>query len=272
MKNKRLLACLLASMMICGTFTACGEEESSETSSSTSSSSESSAEESESSVSESSAESSEASESSADESSKAPVAVETVEVEEAVVAGSGDAYLQIADGQWWIQYNGNVDDNGYMLAYDAGVVPITGNGDYTVSVNAGTNGFKLDVTGEATGEYTPGGVSFLGVMINDGETLFPGAVITVNEIRVDGSPITMVSQAYTSSDDGKVTRANLYNPFMDGKPSSDARTVEGNLYTDMNPDAPIEACANYSPVVIDPADFVEWTTVEVDFTISGIAE
>ena len=70
-----------------------------------------------------------------------------------VVAEDGDAYLAIVDGQWWIQYWGSVDDEGYMLAYDAGVAPITGDGEYTVSVTADTNGFRYDTTGDVNDQY-----------------------------------------------------------------------------------------------------------------------
>lgn len=272
MKTKRILACLLASVMACGAFTACGdkeEESSSSSESSVSESSEDSSEDSSDESSESSEEDSAPAEDSASESeaSKAPVAVETPEFEEAVVAESGDAYLAIVDSQWWVQYWGEIDS---LLTYDAGVVPITGNGDYTVSVTADTNGFRYDATGDANGEYTPGGLEFLAVMIKDGESLFPGAVITVNSVKVDGTEVAMSSKAYTSTDDGIETRANIFNKWCNGVPSKDARTVDGNLYDDNGNALP--ACADYAPEVVSIDDFTEWTTVEVDFTVSGIAE
>lgn len=267
MKTKKLLACLMASLMACGAFTACGDKEEDKSSSKESSSvSESSAD----SSSESSADSASESESSTADSSSEPVVVETVEFEDPVGAEPGDAYLAMVDSQVWVQYWGKADD-GSVLAYDAGVADITGDGDYTVSVTADTNGFRYDTTGDANGEYTPSGVSFMAVMIPDGESLYPGAVITVNAVRIDGQEIEMVSKAYTSSDDGKETRANIFNTYIkDNPPSPDARTAEGELYVGGDENSPTDACANYSPAIINPDDFADgWTTVEVDFTITG---
>lgn len=262
MKTKRIFACLLASLMICGASTACSSKDAS-----SDSSSESSSEASESS--ESSEEESSTADESSEESSKTPVAVDTADFEEAVAAESGDAYLAIVDGQWWVQYWGGIDDDGSMLAYDAGVVPITGDGDYTVSVTADTNGFRYDTTGDASGSYTPGGLEFMSVMVKDGETLFPGAIITVNSVKVDGADLALTSKAYTSSDDGIETRANIYNAWCNGIPSSDARTADGNLYVDFDTNSPTAACADYAPIIVNKEDFSEWTTVEVNFTITG---
>lgn len=247
--------------MVCGTFVSCGDSESS--------SSESSSEIEE--VTEAPTE--EATEEAAEEATEeedeeTPVAVSTedIEFEDAVVAESGDAYLAIVDSQWWIQYWGTDE---FPLTYNAGVVPITGNGDYTVSVTADTNGFRFDTTGDINDQYAPSGLSFMSVMIKDGEELFPGAVITVNSIKVDGNEITMQGKNYTSSDDGKETRTNLYNGYITS-PSEDARSTEGNLF-DADGNA-LDIAAEYTPQVVDTGDFAEWTTVEVDFTISGIAE
>ena len=109
----------------------------------------------------------------------------------------------------------------------------------------------------------------MAVMIPDGETMFPEAVITVNEIRVDGRTVEMSSKPYTSSDDGIETRANIFNTWVKA-PSRDGRSAEGALY-DADGNA-LEICANYSPQAVSPDDFSAWTTVEVDFTVSGISE
>lgn len=198
----------------------------------------------------------------------APKSTEGVEFEDSVAAKSGDAYLSIINGDWKIQYWGkNEDPDDAMLSYDAGVVPITGNGDYTVSVNADTKGFRFAATGDPEGECTPEGLSFMAVMISDGEKLFPESVITVNSIKVDGKEIGMTAKAYTSSDDGNTTRANIYNSYLSA-PTDDARTADGALY-DASGDA-LPICGDYSAQVVDTADFSKWTTVEVNFTVSGI--
>lgn len=257
MNTKRFLACLLASAMMCGAMASCGSEKKDSDSSSKK------------------AETTEAETTTAEETTAAEeettvaaetVAIEATEFEDSIVAESGDAYLAIVDGQWWIQYWGKEDQT--MLTYNAGVEQITGNGDYTVSVTADTNGFRYDTTGDASDtSCVPSGLEFLSVMIKDGETKFPGAVITVNSIKVDGNEIPMSAKAYTSSDDGVETRANLFNKYVN-EPSPDARSVDGNLYDADGNATP--ACADYSPQVVSPDDFASWTTVEVNFTISGM--
>ena len=81
------------------------------------------------------------------------VTVEGVDANDAVEAAAGDAYLAIADEAWEVQYLGNKDVNGSdQLSYDAGVAHISGNGEYTVSVTADTNGFRYDETGDINGD------------------------------------------------------------------------------------------------------------------------
>jgi ABC-type Fe3+-hydroxamate transport system substrate-binding protein len=244
MKNTKIFACILASMMACAAFTACGSESSSSTSDSSSEASESSA----------------ADVDAEEEVTDAPLEeVEVPEFEDAIAAESGDAYLAIVDGQWWVQYWGSIDDDGSMLAYDAGVVPITGDGDYTVSVTADTSGFRYDTTGDANGDYTPSGCSFAAVMVKDGTTLYPDMAIEITSIKIDGNDVDLTSKNFTSSDDGVEMRANIYNEWVTDLPE-DAHDANG---------AVTDASA-YSAQIVDPAAFADgWTTVEVNFTVTG---
>ncbi len=187
---------------------------------------------------------------------------------DAAAALSGDAYIAVADTQWKAQYWGNFDDPvASSLCYKAGVASISGNGDYTVSVTADTDGFRNAVTGNPDNTYTPEGIETLAVMIKDGETKFPNAVITVKEIRVDGEAVNMTAKPYTSSDDGIDTKCNIINRWT-SKPPTDARCVDGKLYNEA--DEPLDICKDYSPQVAADGSFASWTTIEIDFTISGI--
>ena len=189
-------------------------------------------------------------------------------LDDAVAANSGDAYLALADTAWKAQYWGSSEDTiNASLCYEAGVAAINGNGDYTVSVSADTEGFRYAVTGNPETSYTPEGIEVLSVMIKDGETKFPNAAITVNEIRVDGKAVELTSKAYTSSDDGIDTKANIVNRWI-SSPSSDARCADGALY-DENGKA-LELCEDYSPVIVSDEVFSKWSKIEVDFTVSGI--
>ena len=282
---KKLISCLLASALICSAFASCGESgtESSTAAPSSSADSSSNAEESaekkaaEEETSEDAefgsadSETEEASEEASDtaeEEEDVPIAVadDDVEFEDAVVAESGDAYLAINEEQGWIQYWG-ADDT--MLTYNAGVPHIEGNGSYTVSVTADTNGFRYDTSGDANdASAVPSGLMFAAVIIKDGKTLFPDAIITIDSIKVDGNEIAMTAKNYTSSDDGKELRSNIYNGWVDSLPD-DAVSTEGALVVD---GTPTDAAAAYSPVIVDTADFATWKEVEVNFTISGIPE
>lgn len=259
MKTKRILACLLASIMACGAFTACGDKEESTSESSKEENSyadEVSEAEDDTSAAEEDTSAADESSSEAEESST-PVAVETPEFEEAVVAESGDAYLAIVDSQWWIQYWGT---NEHPLTYDAGIAPITGNGDYTVSVTADTNGFRFDTTGDANDQYVPSGLAFAAVIVQDGDSLFPNMTIDITSIRIDGTEVPMTAEDFTCVDAGM--RSNIYNEWVaDDKLPEDAHDANG----------PVTPGTGYSAQIVDPAAFADgWTTVEVDFTVSGV--
>ena len=78
-------------------------------------------------------------------------------------------------------------------------------------------------------------------------------------IKVDGKEITMTAKNYTSSDDGKEMRANICNTFVNSLPE-DAHNADGVIAADNK---------DYAPVIIDTKDFKSWTTIEVNFTVSG---
>lgn len=243
MKTKKLLAFLLASAMMCTAFTACGDKE--DSSKEESSAAETTAEE-----------SSEEETSAADESSVAGEQVQTGSFEEPVSAESGDAYLAMVDGEWYVQYWGTDED---LLTYDAGVVPITGDGEYTVSVNGATAGLMYDVTGDANGDYTPSGMSFMAVMVKDGTTLYPNMAIEITSIKMNGEEVPMTKKNYTSSDDGVEMRANIYNKWVNELPE-DAHDANG---------AVTDASA-YSAQIVDKDAFNSgWTSVEVTFNVTG---
>jgi len=159
--------------------------------------------------------------------------------------------ISLTDSGWWAQYWGNTEPiaNGLNLCYDAGVVHIDGDGQYTVSVTCDTKGARFDGTGDANGELVVSGVGFSGVIIKDGETVCPDAVITVDSIVIDGEEIELTGTNYTCFEEGAV-RTNLYNEWV-----SDANCPEGT-----------------TAQIFDRDKIGAWSTVEVNFTISGLGE
>lgn len=129
------------------------------------------------------------------------------------------AWIMYNSGDWNLMYSvGDVykpdDKTEGIVATDA---KITGPGTYTVS---------LDFTGTSMG-YADS-VIFSAVAIGNGETLYPGYIINIMEILINGEPYQMQGKPYTSSDDGTCTRTNLYNGWVTSVPA-EARTVDGSL-------------------------------------------
>ncbi len=153
------------------------------------------------------------------------------------------AWIMFNSGDWGIMYSvGDVYDptakTGGLVTTD---VEITGEGTYTVA---------LDFTG--TGNGTANSVAFSALAIANGETLFPGYIVDIKEILVNGEPYTFTGKPYTTSDDQICTRVNLFNDWV-GTPSSGVRTIDGTL-------------DNVSAKLLDKATLGLVKTLEITFT------
>jgi endoglucanase len=115
------------------------------------------------------------------------------------------AWIMYNSGDWGMSYS--VGDKYNPGSKSDGVVakdpPITGPGTYTVS---------LDFSGTAAGSAS--GVGFSAIGVANGEKLFPGYVIDIKEVLVNGKPFALSGNPYTTSDDGTCTRVNLYNAWV----------------------------------------------------------
>ena len=153
--------------------------------------------------------------------------------EEPAAPSVPEAYLMYADSAWGYQYWGGEAPEG-VTAKNA---QITGAGEYTVG---------LEFAEEAPG------LAFTAVGITDGELKLPGYTIEIRAIRVNGEEIAF-EKGYTSSDDGIVTRMNIYNEWVTDVPA-DARSFDGK--TD-----------DAKPVIVDKELFAAVKSVEVDITL-----
>ena len=156
--------------------------------------------------------------------------------EEAAAPAGPQAYLMYADAGWTEnhQYWGGEAAEG-ITATNA---DITGPGAYTVDLEFAEEG---------------AGLAFAAVGITDGELKLPGYTIEVTSIRVNGEDVPLTSLGYTSSDDGIVTRENIYNEWVSELPA-DARTYSGRL-------------EGASPIIVDKEAFESVKSVEVDFIL-----
>lgn len=129
------------------------------------------------------------------------------------------AWIMLTSGDWAIQYSvGDVYEPGSkpdgLVATD---VKIEGPGTYTVA---------LDITG--TDQGYANGLKFSAVGIVNAEKLWPGYIIEIKEILINGEPAELSGKPYTTSDDGNTTRVNLYNEWVGSLPP-EARTLDGDL-------------------------------------------
>jgi len=129
------------------------------------------------------------------------------------------AWIMYNSGDWSMSYS--VGDKYDPDSKSAGIlatdVEVTGPGTYTVS---------LDFTG--TGGGYAGGIIFSALAIANGELLFPGYIIDIAEVLINGKPAALTGKPYTSSDDGRCTRVNLYNNWVSSVPP-EARVADGDL-------------------------------------------
>lgn len=156
--------------------------------------------------------------------------VDKLEVDTTVDDDSATAWIMYNSGDWGITYS--VGDEYDPASKTDGVVAtdaeITGAGTYTVS---------LDFTG-TDGGYAVG-TAFSALGIANGELLYPGYIITITDVEINGESYTLNGKPYTTSDDEKCTRVNLYNEWVKEIPE-EARTADGSLMgasaTLLNPD------------------------------------
>ncbi len=133
----------------------------------------------------------------------------------------------------WIMWN----SGGYGITYSVGDdynpdsiteglvetdVLVTGEGTYTVA---------LDFTGTSQGFSD--GTAFSALAVMNGEILFPGYIIDIQEVKINGEPYTLAARPYTTSDNQITTRVNLFNEWVTKLPD-EARTMDGDL-TDCSP-------------------------------------
>ena len=135
--------------------------------------------------------------------------------------GSSVAWIMFNGGDWALSYS--VGDVYTPDSITPGIVPtdvqITGPGTYTVA---------LDFTGTETGYAA--NTAFSAIGISNGEQNFPGYCIYFTEMKINGETVKLKGRNYTCSDDGKCTRSNLYNEWVDIKNARDgARVLYGDL-------------------------------------------
>ncbi len=152
------------------------------------------------------------------------------------------AWIMFTSGDWAVTniaadvYDANNRTGGIVVTEPE----ITGEGTYTATI---------DFTGTSGGFAN--GNTFCALGIANGETLFPGYIIDITELLVNGEPYALTGRPYTTSDDGKATRVNIYNGWVNAIPE-EARTADGNV-------------SDVSATVVNPEDFSELKTLSITF-------
>ncbi|MCL2254649.1 MAG: hypothetical protein FWC09_09420 [Lachnospiraceae bacterium] len=112
------------------------------------------------------------------------------------------AFLQFASADWAVSSWGGEDGDGVTVSN----TPVNGPGTYTVGLE-----FDNPVSG----------IAFFDVEVKDGASLYPGAYMNIDSIKVNGDEIEF-GATYTNDEEGN-SRTNLYNEWVSDLPA-DART------------------------------------------------
>ncbi|MDR0249034.1 MAG: glycoside hydrolase family 5 protein [Oscillospiraceae bacterium] len=137
-----------------------------------------------------------------------------------ITADEAFAWIMFSSGDWSVQYS--VGDQYRPEQIAAGLVAT----DPEVTAGPGVYTVSLDFTGTAAG-YADG-IVFSAVGIINGEILFPGYVIDIKELLINGEQAVYSGEPYTTNDNAVTTRVNLYNEWVSDIPAS-ARTASGSL-------------------------------------------
>ena len=143
--------------------------------------------------------------------------------------------ISYADTSWSYTYFGDPVDSGLVATH----AEVKDPGYYKVS---------LDFTG--TKDKAASGVAFTALGIKDAEISHPGWFIQIESIKINGKEIDY-KKGYTSSDNGKETRMNIYNEWVSELPA-DARSYDKNL-------------DGASWIIVDSAAFASVETMEIEF-------
>ena len=168
--------------------------------------------------------------------------VTSVEVDFTLTKTATDtAYIMFADSAWAAQYW--LDGNEYA-GVTATNATINGAGDYTVGLSF---------------ETPAAGVAFAALGIKKGELTFPGMMLKINEMRINGEAVE-VAKGYTSSDDQIETRMNIYNEWVSEVPAdASVRSFDGTT----------EGAA---PIIVSKEAFAEVSSIEIDFTLVPVTD
>ncbi|MCR5202773.1 MAG: glycoside hydrolase family 5 protein [Lachnospiraceae bacterium] len=153
------------------------------------------------------------------------------------------AWIMWNAGDWSLAYSvGDVykpDETSEGLK--ATDVEVTGEGTYTVA---------LDFT--ETANQMSNNCAFSAVGIYNGEDLFPGYIMDIKSVKINGKDYALKGEPYTTADDKHCTRVNLYNSWVNKVPEKGTRTVSGKL-------------DDASPTIIAGDALGEVKTIEVTF-------
>lgn len=99
---------------------------------------------------------------------------------------------------------------------------------------AGKGQYKIAIDLRGTEDGSGDGIEFTALYMLGAEKFFPNYAIRLDAMKINGESVAddILAKAYTCSDDGEVTRINLYNgycPEDDALKRKEARCVDGDL-------------------------------------------
>jgi len=160
--------------------------------------------------------------------------VTSIEITFTLHMPSANAYVAYASSDWAVSnWDANSDEN--VTVYPA---IVEGPGSYTTTVEFANPGT---------------GAAFAALYMDNGENAFPGYYLEITGIQVNGQPVELTAKGYTTSDDGIVTRENIFNEWVNELPK-EARRADGDL-------------EGASAIIVDVAAFEAVSSITVDFKV-----
>ena len=159
--------------------------------------------------------------------------------ERALTAATTNAYIMFSNADWSVSNWGTADSEDGKVTVNPAQVDTTG--QFSTSLE-----FAEPVEG----------LAFIALGIKNGTVdLGENWILRVDEIRINGEKVPFLEDkvGYTSSDDGKEMRVNIYNEWVAELPA-DARVWNGDK-------------AHAAPVIVDKEAFKAVKVIEVDFTV-----
>ena len=162
------------------------------------------------------------------------------------------AFIGFGNGDWTYGFWNKPNDGITNYNDFAKTAEITGNGEYTVSIDLSKAAAK-NADGETSEFEGVGAMALVANMKND------NLAMSIKSIKINGAAVELQGVGFTKNEDG-IRRVNIYNEwgaYDEGKVESDKIIVDGDA-------------SKASSTLVDKALLEKWSSMEITFEVSGL--